>query len=89
MARDGGMFHFRQACDAVFAALDMVDAAPAFGLPPTHVGIHTGPVIFQDGDVYGGTVNLASRIASHAGAGQVLVSERTMSGARDDRLRFE
>ena len=45
------------------------------GLPPAHIGIHAGPVIFQDGDVYGRTVNIASRLASVAQAGQVVVSE--------------
>jgi adenylate cyclase len=69
---DGGMFLFREA--AVFAALEMNERAPEVGLPPTHIGIHSGPVVFQDGDVYGRTVNLASRIASQAKAGQVLVS---------------
>jgi adenylate cyclase len=34
-----------------------------------------GPVIFQDGDVYGRIVNIASRLASVAQAGQVVVSE--------------
>jgi adenylate cyclase len=54
-----------------------------------HIGIHTGPVIFQDGDVYGRTVNLASRIASHARAGQVLASEETVEGCHDLGVRFE
>ena len=69
------------------AGLDMVERAPAAGLPDAHVGIHTGPVVFQDGDVYGATVNLAARIASHAPAGQVVVSEETASRS-GDQLRF-
>jgi adenylate cyclase len=72
---DGGMFHFRDPAHAVEAGLDMVEQAPAIGLPPAHIGIHAGPVIFQDGDVYGRTVNLASRLASVAQAGEVVVSE--------------
>jgi adenylate cyclase len=72
---DGGMFHFREPARAVDAGLDMVEQAPAVGLPPAHIGIHAGPVIFQDGDVYGRTVNLASRFASVAQAGEVVVSE--------------
>lgn len=72
---DGGMFHFRDPAGAVEAGLDMVEQAPAIGLPPAHIGIHAGPVIFQDGDVYGRTVNLASRLASVAQAGEVVVSE--------------
>jgi class 3 adenylate cyclase len=86
---DGGMFHFREPWKAVVAGLDMVERAPAIDLPPAHVGIHTGPVISQDGDVYGRTVNLAARIAAHARAGQVVVSEETARRSGEDALRFE
>jgi adenylate cyclase len=86
---DGGMFHFRESRAAVLAGLDMVERAPAVDLPPAHVGIHTGPVISQDGDVYGRTVNLAARIAAYARAGQVVVSEETAHRAGDRPLRLE
>jgi len=90
---DGGMYYFRDPVAAVLAGLDMVEAAPAVGLPPAHIGIHTGPVISQDGDVYGRTVNIASRIASAAEGGQVLVSAETAetTSASDDpeAVRFE
>jgi adenylate cyclase len=86
---DGGMFHFREPRMAVVAGLDMVERAPAVDLPPAHVGIHTGPVISQDGDVYGRTVNLAARIASYAQAGQVMVSEETAHRSDHHALRFE
>ena len=86
---DGGMFHFREPRMAVLAGLDVVEGAPSAGLPAAHVGIHTGPVIAQDGDVYGRTVNLAARIASYAQAGQVVVSEDTAHrSGHDDTLRF-
>jgi adenylate cyclase len=86
---DGGMFHFKEPGDAVLASLDMVEGAPRVGLPPMHIGVHTGPVVFQDGDVYGRTVNLASRIASHAGAGQVLASDETVDRSHDRGVHFE
>jgi adenylate cyclase len=86
---DGGMFHFRESRMAVLAGLDMVERAPAVDLPPAHVGIHTGPVISQDGDVYGRTVNLAARIAAYARAGQVVVSRETAHRSSDPQLRLE
>jgi adenylate cyclase len=79
---DGGMFLFPEATAAVRAALEMTEGAPAAGLPPTHIGIHSGPVVFQDGDVYGRTVNVASRIADLAQAGDVLTTEETMQQAK-------
>jgi class 3 adenylate cyclase len=49
---------------AVAAGLDPVGRGPEVDLPPAHMGIHTGPVISQDGDIYERTVNLAAWIAS-------------------------
>lgn len=86
---DGGMFLFREPANAVLAGLEMVETAPHLGLPPMHIGIHTGPAVFQDGDVYGRTVNLASRIASHAKAGEVLATDETASRSHETIVRFE
>ena len=86
---DGGMFHFREPGTAVVAGLDLVERGPAVDLPPAHVGIHTGPVISQDGDVYGRTVNLAARIASYAHAGQVVVSQETVQRTDDPQVWFD
>src|SRR5262245_13399778 len=82
---DGVMFRFRDPGGAVRSALDMVEAIPAAGLPPAHVGVAAGPVIQQGGDFYGRTVNLASRISDRAEGGQVLVSPhvREMTSAPD------
>ena len=75
------MFHFREPGAAVTAGLDMVERAPR-GRPAPRPRRHPHrPVIAQDGDVYGMTVNLASRISSVAGTGQVVVSEETPPGA--------
>jgi class 3 adenylate cyclase len=53
----------------------MVEMAARQGLPPAHVGLHAGPVPFQDGDYFGRTVNVAARIADYARQGEVLVSQ--------------
>jgi adenylate cyclase len=86
---DGGMFYFREPGTAVVAGLDLVERGPAVDLPPAHVGIHTGPVISQDGDVYGRTVNLAVRNASYAHAGQVVVSQETAQHSGDPQVWFD
>jgi adenylate cyclase len=85
---DGGMFLFPEATAAVRAALEMSEGAPAAGLPTTHIGIQSGPVVFQDGDVYGRTVNLASRIADLAEAGDVLTTEETMRQVEADEIEW-
>jgi adenylate cyclase len=85
---DGVMFYFREPAGAVLAALGMVEELPAAGLPPAHVGVAAGPVVAQGGDYFGRTVNLAARIASRAGAGQVLVSEDVLQAPAPDGVRF-
>jgi adenylate cyclase len=86
---DGVMFHFRLPGQAVVAALEMVEQTPLAGLPEAHVGLHAGPVVFQDGDYFGRTVNLASRIAAHAGPDQVLVSDEVVAECGDGAVAFE
>ena len=71
---DGGMFVFPAPEAAVDAALEVAKRTPLAGLPPTHTGIHCGPVVFQDGDIYGRTVNVAARLSAAAGEGEVLIS---------------
>lgn len=78
---DGVMLHFSTAGSAVLAALDMVEAVAREGLPAGHVGIHAGPVLFQEGDYFGRTVNGAARISDHATRGQVLVSQAVVDAA--------
>jgi adenylate cyclase len=73
MLGDGVHFHFDHPHDAVIASLDVVDAVQPAGLPPAHIGVNAGPVIYDEGDYFGRTVNIAARIAAQAGAGQVYV----------------
>jgi adenylate cyclase len=85
---DGVMFYFREPAAAVLAALQMVEMVGRQGLPPAHVGIHAGPVIFQDGDYFGRTVNLAARIADYARPGEVLVSQEVVDAAEEGPVTF-
>jgi class 3 adenylate cyclase len=83
---DGVLAVFTSAREAIEAALACGEAGRHAGLP-LHLGIHAGDVIREkdpDGrdNVYGGAVNIASRIAGLSAAGEVLVSETVRSLAR-------
>lgn len=47
------------------------------------IGIHFGEVVMQEGDVYGNTVNIASRIEGLANPGAVFVSEEVVESVPD------
>jgi adenylate cyclase len=87
---DGVMFFFPDPGRGVVAAIEMVEGTKEGGLPPAHVGLHTGPVLFQEGDYYGRTVNVASRIADYARQGEVLVSDEVVAAsASTDGVTFD
>jgi adenylate cyclase len=85
---DGVMFYFDLPSQGVRAALEMSDSLPAAGLPPVHVGLHAGPVLFQEGDYFGQTVNLSARIADYARPGEVLVSDSVAEASDEEGLAF-
>lgn len=85
---DGVMLHFPEPPAGVLAALEMVQSASEEGLPPARVGLHAGPVLFQEGDYFGRTVNAAARIAAHAKPGEVLVSQAVVDASQDLAVRF-
>ena len=78
---DGVMFWFPEVGPAVVAAREMVQQVAGAGLPPAHVGVASGPLIFQEGDYYGQTVNLVARISDFARPGEVLVSDAVVAAA--------
>jgi len=65
----------RRPAQACHAAADGVELK-------LHVGVHAGDVIREEGNVYGGAVNIASRVASEAAAGETLVSGTVRDLAR-------
>jgi adenylate cyclase len=85
---DGVMFHFRDPAGAVLSALTMVEELPDAGLPPAHVGVCAGPVVAQGDDYFGRTVNIAARVATQAGAGQVLVTQSVVETAAPPDVTF-
>jgi adenylate cyclase len=84
------MFHFPDPAQAVRCGLELVDRLPRVGLPSARVGVHTGPVVFQNGDYFGRTVNVAARITDHARPGKVLVSEDVIAASdAPQAVRYE
>jgi len=60
----------------------------AEAIPPAYVGIHAGRVVFQEGDYFGRTVNIAARIAEYARPGEVLVSQEVVDAADGTPVSF-
>jgi adenylate cyclase len=85
---DGVMFYFADPAPSVVAALEIVEGAAAHRLPPARVGIHAGPVVFQEGDYFGRTVNIAARIAEYAGPGEVLATQEVVDVAKGTPVVF-
>ena len=85
---DGVMFFFEDPAQAVEAALEMVASIRDAGLPPAHVGVACGEVLFKDGDYFGQTVNLAARIADFARPGEVLVSQAVVDAGGHSSTTF-
>jgi len=88
---DGLMAVFTSARQAIEGGIRARAAANEVGLG-LHLGLHAGDVNREGDNVFGGTVNLASRVAAMAPAGEIFVSEtvrglaRTSSGVSfDDR----
>ena len=73
MLGDGSMLSFSSARGAARAAIDLQAITGGRGYA-VRIGIHAGEVVRREGDLLGITVNKAARVASVAGAGQVLVS---------------
>src|SRR6266545_4242423 len=91
---DGVLAVFTSAREAIEAARRCGRAGDDAGLP-LHLGLHAGDVSREkdpDGrdNVYGGAVNIASRISGLSAAGEVLVSDTVRSLARTSAgVRFE
>lgn len=88
MLGDGVHFHFRDPADAIRASLEIVESVRSHGLPPAHIGVNAGPMIYDEGDYFGRTVNIAARIAARADADQVFVGEDAWREVTPDGFRL-
>jgi len=85
---DGYMVVFPDPLAGVRAALAIQDGLPArrrLRLADIHVriGLHTGRVLSHEGDYFGRNVAMAARVAAHADADEVLVSDAVREAVAD------
>ena len=87
---DEVMSIFPEAAEAGRAAVDI--QLGVAGMAPVEkvrlgvrIGLHSGPVVERDGDVFGDTVNLAARLTEMAARGQIITSLETVEQLDDLR----
>jgi adenylate cyclase len=54
--------------------------------PTVHIGIHAGYVLEQNGDYFGSAINITSRVASYARAGQILCTNAVIEFVDDKKV---
>jgi adenylate cyclase len=81
---DALMLRIPEPGDAILLGLEVSQRTLRdHGSVPVRVGLHHGPAVERNGDYFGGAVNLAARVSSIAGGGEVLVSGPTAALAPD------
>jgi adenylate cyclase len=86
---DEVLFQVDEPADAAEIALQLVESADGQrDVPELRAGLAYGPVVTRLGDVYGSTVNIASRLTSLAKPGWVLV-DRGMHDRVEGDPRFQ
>jgi class 3 adenylate cyclase len=100
---DGFMASFSSVTSAVECAIALQRAFADFSLPASlrerlhlvrdglgvRAGLNAGEPIEEDGDLFGATVILASRIAAKAGPGEILIPETVRGLLSGKNFHFE
>ncbi len=79
---DGTLSVFQSGVEAVECAITIQQALQTDEPVPLRIGIHLGDIVFDGTDIFGDSVNLASRIESMGVAGGILIS-----GKLNDELK--
>jgi adenylate cyclase len=72
---DGVLASFHTVTDAVMCATEIQKACNDIDDLKLRIGIHLGEVVFEDNDVFGDGVNIASRLQALAPIGGIWISE--------------
>jgi len=82
---DGALTSFSTASDAVRCAVSIQQECSSIPNLKLHIGIHLGEVMFENGDVFGEGVNIASRLQALASVGEILISESVYLNIRNKK----
>lgn len=82
---DGVMASFNAASDAVLCAKKIQETYKDDAVVSLRIGIHLGEVVFEENDVFGDGVNIASRIEQLAPAGAIYISESVLRNVENKR----
>jgi class 3 adenylate cyclase len=88
---DGVMASFPAVSNAVYAALKIQETCNITKEFSLRIGIHQGEVVFENGDIFGDTVNIASRLQTLAPPAGIFVSasvHHNISNKNDIRSEF-
>ena len=88
---DGILASFSAVSNAVYAAIKIQEACYHSGVLELRIGIHQGEVVFENNDIFGDAVNIASRLQVLAPPAGIFVSEsvqRDLSNKNDIRSEF-
>jgi class 3 adenylate cyclase len=80
---DGVMASFNTVSDAVNAAIKIQEACNREKDFQLSIGIHQGEIIFENNDIYGDAVNIASRIQTLGIPGSILFSKKVADEIRN------
>lgn len=88
---DGVLASFSTVTDAVLCATEIQHACGGINGLKLRIGIHQGEVVFEDDDVFGDGVNIASRLQASAPIGGIWISEsayKNISNKREIAAQF-
>lgn len=80
---DGTLSVFGSAADAVKCAIEIQKELQQEPKVLLRIGLHSGDIVYENQDVYGDTVNLASRIEALSVPGAVLISDKVFDEVKN------
>jgi len=88
---DGVLASFHTVTDSVMCAIEIQKACANIDDLKLRIGIHQGEVVFEDNDVFGDGVNIASRLQAGAPTSGIWISEsvyKNVSNKKEIKTKF-